>query len=388
MATAPSSPGRSSRTAIARWPSGSRAGRRTICRSTISDVDAACRELVARLGQDGWLQPTAADAGESRIARRAHAVPQRARRWPGMTASPISPSPCRGSAAGADHPVRHAEQQPMAGARPAAGTRDRGVRPVRAAAPAPMSPTSTLTADARRRRLPCSTARRPGSPMAASPISTSSLRAPARRRAPRDFPHSSCRPTRRASTVAERLEVIAPHPLARLSFDNVALPAGSADRQARRRVPHRHVGARRVPLDRRRRGARLCPPRARRERWRARPSAKLFGAPMAELQMVQGHIADMALDVDAAALLVYRAAWTKDMGAARVTREAAMAKLFATDRAQEVIDKAVQLHGGDGVRQRPSSKASIARSARCASTKAPPTCRRSSLRAPDRWREA
>ncbi|TIN67500.1 MAG: acyl-CoA dehydrogenase, partial [Mesorhizobium sp.] len=78
---------------------------------------------------------------------------------------------------------------------------------------------------------------------------------------------------------------------------------------------------------------------------------KLFGAPMAELQMVQGHIAEMALDVDAAALLVYRAAWTKDMGAPRVTREAAMAKLFATDKAQEVIDKAVQLHGGDGVRK-------------------------------------
>ena len=67
--------------------------------------------------------------------------------------------------------------------------------------------------------------------------------------------------------------------------------------------------------------------------------------------MVQGHIADMALDIDAAALLVYRAAWTKDSGAPRVTREAAMAKLFATDKAQEVIDKAVQLHGGDGVRK-------------------------------------
>ena len=77
----------------------------------------------------------------------------------------------------------------------------------------------------------------------------------------------------------------------------------------------------------------------------------LFGAPMFALQMVQGHIADMALDVDAAALLVYRAAWAKDMGAARVTREAAMAKLYATDRAQSVIDKAVQLHGGDGVRR-------------------------------------
>ena len=67
--------------------------------------------------------------------------------------------------------------------------------------------------------------------------------------------------------------------------------------------------------------------------------------------MVQGHIADMALDIDAAALLTYRAAWTKDAGAPRVTREAAMAKLYATDRAQSVIDKAVQLHGADGVRK-------------------------------------
>jgi acyl-CoA dehydrogenase len=74
------------------------------------------------------------------------------------------------------------------------------------------------------------------------------------------------------------------------------------------------------------------------------------GAPLADLQMVQGHIADMALDIDAAALLVYRAAWLKDSGAPRITREAAMAKLFATDHAQKVIDTAVQLHGGDGVR--------------------------------------
>ncbi|HPQ95064.1 MAG TPA: acyl-CoA dehydrogenase family protein, partial [Thiolinea sp.] len=77
----------------------------------------------------------------------------------------------------------------------------------------------------------------------------------------------------------------------------------------------------------------------------------LFGAPLQALQLVQGHLADMALDVDAAALLVYRAAWTKDQGAARVSREAAMAKLYATESAQRVIDAAVQLHGGDGVRQ-------------------------------------
>ncbi len=66
--------------------------------------------------------------------------------------------------------------------------------------------------------------------------------------------------------------------------------------------------------------------------------------------MVQAHLAEMALRVDASALLVYRAAWAKDRGAPRVTREAAMAKLFATDEAQKVIDAAVQLHGGDGVR--------------------------------------
>jgi acyl-CoA dehydrogenase len=77
---------------------------------------------------------------------------------------------------------------------------------------------------------------------------------------------------------------------------------------------------------------------------------QIAGSPLADLQMVQGHIADMAVDVDAIALLVYRAAWTRDSGAPRITREAAMAKLFATDQAQHVIDTAVQLFGGDGVR--------------------------------------
>jgi acyl-CoA dehydrogenase len=79
-------------------------------------------------------------------------------------------------------------------------------------------------------------------------------------------------------------------------------------------------------------------------------SRKVQGQSLFDLQMVQGHIAEMALRIDAAALLVYRAAWTKDSGAPRVSREAAMAKLFSTDEAQKVIDAAVQLHGGDGVR--------------------------------------
>jgi acyl-CoA dehydrogenase len=149
---------------------------------------------------------------------------------------------------------------------------------------------------------------------------------------------------------AERLEVIAPHPLARLAFENVRVPAsamigkpGEGFRIAMSvlDVFRSTVGAAALGFAR----------RALDESVKRASQRKLFGAPMAELQMVQGHIADMALDVDAAALLVYRAAWTKDMGTARVTREAAMAKLFATDRAQEVIDKAVQLHGGDGVRR-------------------------------------
>jgi len=149
--------------------------------------------------------------------------------------------------------------------------------------------------------------------------------------------------------IAERLEVIAPHPLARLVFDGARVPAsamigkpGEGFRIAMSvlDVFRSTVGAAALGFAR----------RALDESLKRASERELFGAPMAELQMVQGHLADMALDVDAAALLIYRAAWTKDMGAARVTREAAMAKLFATDRAQDVIDRAVQLHGGDGVR--------------------------------------
>jgi acyl-CoA dehydrogenase len=149
--------------------------------------------------------------------------------------------------------------------------------------------------------------------------------------------------------VAERLTVIAPHPLARLRFDNCRVPAaamigkpgeGFKIAMATLDVFRTTVGAAALGFAR----------RALDETLNRAASRHLFGAPLGELQMVQGHIADMALDIDAAALLVYRAAWTKDQGAARVTREAAMAKLFATEAAQRVIDTAVQIHGGDGVR--------------------------------------
>lgn len=150
-------------------------------------------------------------------------------------------------------------------------------------------------------------------------------------------------------SVAERLDVIAPHPLARLKFDRARVPRsaliggpgeGFKIAMATLDVFRTTVGAAALGFAR----------RALEETTARVRSRELFGGPLADLQMVQGYIAEMAVDVDAAALLIYRAAWTKDNGAARVTREAAMAKLFATERAQRVIDKAVQLHGGDGVR--------------------------------------
>ena len=75
----------------------------------------------------------------------------------------------------------------------------------------------------------------------------------------------------------------------------------------------------------------------------------MFGRTLAEFQLTQAKLGEMALALDASALLVYRSAWTRDTTARRVTREASMAKLFATESAQQVIDAAVQLFGGLGV---------------------------------------
>jgi acyl-CoA dehydrogenase len=148
--------------------------------------------------------------------------------------------------------------------------------------------------------------------------------------------------------IEERIDVIAPHPLATLRFADCRVPAsallgrpGEGFKIAmatldifRSTVGAAALGFARDALD---------------EALARAGSRHLFGAPMGDLQLVQGMIADMALEVDAAALLVYRAAWTKDMGAPRVTREAAMAKLYATEAAQKVIDRAVQIFGGAGV---------------------------------------
>ena len=149
--------------------------------------------------------------------------------------------------------------------------------------------------------------------------------------------------------VTERIEMIAPHPLATLRFADCRVPAanrlgcggdGFKIAMATLDVFRATVGAAALGFARRALDEALAWSRQRR----------IFGEPLVSLQMTQGKIADMATAIDAAALLVYRAAWTKDQGAARVTREAAMAKLFATEEAQKVIDQALQLHGGEGVR--------------------------------------
>ena len=149
--------------------------------------------------------------------------------------------------------------------------------------------------------------------------------------------------------VTERIDVIAPHPLATIVLDGCRVArdgligepgAGFRIALATLDVFRPTVGAAALGFARRALDETLARTAARR----------LFGAPLADLQIVQGKLAEMAVEVDAAALLVYRAAWAKDGGADRVTREAAMAKLFATEAAQRVVDAAVQLHGGMGVR--------------------------------------
>jgi acyl-CoA dehydrogenase len=149
-------------------------------------------------------------------------------------------------------------------------------------------------------------------------------------------------------TIAERIDVIAPHPLATLRFEGCRVPLsqriggpgeGFKVAMATLDVFRSTVGAAALGFAR----------RALDEALHRASSRQLFGAPLGDLQMTQGALAEMATDVDTSALLVYRAAWTKDGGAPRVTREAAMAKMHATETAQSVIDKAMQIFGGLGV---------------------------------------
>ncbi len=142
-----------------------------------------------------------------------------------------------------------------------------------------------------------------------------------------------------------RLEPMAPHPLGEIRFDGApALLIGAEGKG---------YGLALAVLDTFRPsvGAAACglAQRALDEAVRWSLGRRQFGKPLAEFQQTQAALADMHVELEAARLLVYRAAWTRDTGSERITREGAMAKLAATEAAQRVIDRAVQIHGGQGV---------------------------------------
>ncbi len=324
------------------------AGRlQTWCRENLplhpQDIDAGCRELVGRLGRDGWLQCTGADQGEPLDVRVLCLIRETLARHEGLADFVFA---MQGLGAGAVSLFGTPEQRSWLGASRngtaiaafALTEKESGSdvanirsRAKKVAGGYLLNGEKTWISNGGLADFYVVFARTEPIP-GAKGISAFLM--------PGDIT---------GLEVAERMEVIAPHPLARLRFNNIHLPEGAMIGEPgqgfriamsvldifRPSVGAAALGFARAALDQT-----LAHVRRR----------ELFGAPLSELQMVQGHIAEMALDVDASALLVYRAAWAKDEGAARISREAAMAKLFATERAQMVIDKAVQLHGGEGVR--------------------------------------
>ena len=151
-------------------------------------------------------------------------------------------------------------------------------------------------------------------------------------------------------TVAERIDVMAPHPLARLRFDGCRVPAdwligvpGEGFKLAMRTLDIFRASVAAAALGFARRAFDEAVAHVR-----TRP---MFGGTLGDLQLTQATLGEMATAIDAAALLTYRAAWRRDVQGLPTTREAAMAKMTATENAQFVIDRAVQLFGGRGVRR-------------------------------------
>jgi alkylation response protein AidB-like acyl-CoA dehydrogenase len=143
---------------------------------------------------------------------------------------------------------------------------------------------------------------------------------------------------------SERIDIVAPHPMATVKL-NGAKGALLGEAGQGFKVAMRNLDVFRTTVA----AAALGFSRRALDEARSRTKARhLFGQPLSDFQMTQAKLADMATRIDAGALLTYRSAWTKDRGA-RVTREAAMAKMFATEAAQQVVDDAVQLCGGLGV---------------------------------------
>jgi acyl-CoA dehydrogenase len=149
-------------------------------------------------------------------------------------------------------------------------------------------------------------------------------------------------------TVREHTEMIAPHPIGEIEFKGLRVPAedmigseGDGFRLAMQTLDtfRASVGAAACGMARRALDEAISYARSRQQ----------FGHPIAEHQLIQAKLADMSTELDASRLLVYRAAYLKDAGVERVTREASEAKLFATEAAWRIIDHALQIHGGSGL---------------------------------------
>jgi alkylation response protein AidB-like acyl-CoA dehydrogenase len=164
----------------------------------------------------------------------------------------------------------------------------------------------------------------------------------------REFVALVVEPSDPGFSVSARINTIAPHPLGTLKFDKCRV---SADRVVGEPGKGLRVALGTLDIFRTTVGAAALgfARRALAEAVRHVTHRKMFGAKLSDLQLTQAAIAEMATEIDASALLIYRSAWVRDNGAERVTREAAMAKMYATEAAQRVIDRAVQLLGGRGV---------------------------------------
>jgi acyl-CoA dehydrogenase len=151
-------------------------------------------------------------------------------------------------------------------------------------------------------------------------------------------------------SIVERIETMAPHPLATLRFDGCRIPAnrrlgapGEGFKIAMRTLDIFRASVAAAALGFAR--------RALEEALAHAQSRRMFGATLADLQLTQAALGDMATDIDAAALLTYRAAWRRDVQKLSTTAEAAMAKMSATETAQRVVDRAVQMFGGRGLKR-------------------------------------
>jgi acyl-CoA dehydrogenase len=148
--------------------------------------------------------------------------------------------------------------------------------------------------------------------------------------------------------VERQIPLLAPHPIGELRFEDCRVPA---DHRLGAEGDGLKIALSTLDLFRSSVGAAACgiAARALQEAAHFAERRQQFGSALSEFQATKIALADMATELDASRLLVYRAAWTKDGGAARVTRESSMAKLFATEAAQRSVDRAVQIHGGLGV---------------------------------------